>query len=105
MTLVYTVSYYYQVNGFSSRRVFSKRGIKQGDRFYPYLFILVFDILSRLITNAECKGLIQGIKLTEIAPSLIHLFFVDDAILFTRDSTEEVYQFINILNVFTNASD
>lgn len=73
MTLVTTVSYSYQVNGFSSRVVHPNRGLRQGGPFSPYLFILVFDVLSRLINEARAKNLIQGIKLAARAPSLTPL--------------------------------
>lgn len=75
MTLVTTVSYNYQVNGFSSPKVTPKRGLRQGDPLSPYLFILIFDVLSRLITMAYLSNELQGIKLAESARALSHLFF------------------------------
>lgn len=50
MAVVTSVSYTYKINGFSSDKVVPKRGIRQGDPLSPYLFILVFDVLSRLIS-------------------------------------------------------
>lgn len=103
MTLVSTVSYTYQVNGFTSRKVIPRRGLRQGDPLSPYLFILVLDVLSRLISDACGKDLLHGIHLADSAPPLSLLFFADNAILFTRDTQEDVYQLINILNIFTSA--
>lgn len=52
MSLVTTVSYKYQVNGFTSRKVVPKRGLRHGDPLSSYLLTLVFDVLSRLIIDA-----------------------------------------------------
>lgn len=55
-------------------------------------------------TNACDKNNISGIQLADNAPPLSHLFFAYDAILFARDSQAEIYQLVNILNIFTKAS-
>lgn len=98
MSLVSSVSYSYQVNGFSSRKLIPNRGLRQGDPISPYLFILVFDVLSRLITKAPLNDSFEGIKLAPSTPTLTHLFFADDAIIFSRDSIANIYQLISILS-------
>lgn len=103
MTLVSSVTYTYQVNGFNTRKVFPRRGLSQGYPLSAYLFILVFDVLSRLISEVASKDLIQGIKLAEYVPSLTHLFFADDDIVFSKDSPKEVFQITKTLNLLTNA--
>ena len=58
----FLVSYNIIVNGKKSGTVFPSRGLRQGDPLSPYLFLFVFDVLSRLIGNAiECKSF-AGIK-------------------------------------------
>lgn len=69
-----------------------------------HISILVFDVLSRLISNAYDNEQVKGIKLAPYASTLTHLFFADDVILFTGDSAEEIYNIVSILNVFTSAS-
>lgn len=64
----------------------------------------MFDVLSRLISHASSNGLIKGLLLAPTAPILTHLFFADDAIIFGQANKEEIYQIINIFNVFTAAS-
>lgn len=75
MSLVSSVKYSYQVNGSRSKVIVPGCGLRQGDPLSPYLFILVFDVLSRMLTNANSLGLIQGLKLDPRAPTLTHLFF------------------------------
>lgn len=93
MALVTSISYSYQVNGFSSNKIFPKRGLRHGDPLSPYLFIKVFDVLSRLITDAHTNLSFHGIKLAESTPSH-SLIFADDSILFSRDSQEDMYRLI-----------
>lgn len=69
LTLVSTVSYNSQVNGFKSWKLIPQRGLRQGDLISPYLFILVFDDLSRLIFDAATRRDLNGIKLDNAAPS------------------------------------
>lgn len=71
---------------------------------FPYLFILAFDVLSRLITCAHENNNFCGIKLAASTSALTYLFFVDDAIIFSKDSPEDIYNVVSILNSFTTAS-
>lgn len=104
MSLVSSVKYSYQVNGSRSKVIVPSRGLRQGDPLSPYLFILVFDVFSRLISYANSIGLIKGLTLAKDAPTLTHLFFADDSVLFGRASKEEMFQVVKILNDFTVAS-
>lgn len=45
-------------------------------------------------------GNLKGLLLAPTAPSLTHLFFADDSILFGQATKEEIYQFVKILNDF-----
>lgn len=104
MKLVSSVSYKYKVNGFLSQSIIPQRGLRQGDPLYPYLFILVADVLSHMIIKAQEQNRIQGITWGDHGPVLTHLFFADDALLFARASPEEVYQLVTILNCYSMAS-
>lgn len=104
MKMVSSVSYKYKVNGFVSQKLVPHRGLRQGDPLSPYLFILAADALSLMLTNAKEKGMIQGVQLCEGAPILTHSFFADDALLFVRATTDNIYQVVKILNSYTAAS-
>lgn len=69
MKLVNTVSYQYQVNGFRTRKLTPTRGLRQGDPISPYLFMLAFDSLSRMLTKAQEERRFLGLKL---AVMLLH---------------------------------
>lgn len=104
MSMVASVSYTYQFNGFKTRVLIPQRGLKQGDPISPYLFILVFDVLSRKISRAFNRVDFNGIGLANSAPTLTHLFFVDDVVIFSQDSPESIVTLTAILNLFTAAS-
>lgn len=104
MKLVNTVTYSYKVNGFTSSSIIPQRGLRQGDPLSPFLFILVADALSLMISEAVQKGDLEGFKLAPGAPTLTHLMFADDALLFTKVNQKEVYMMMRILNEYSAMS-
>lgn len=60
------------------------RGLCQGDPLSPFLFVLVTEVLSRIIKREEQRNKIHGIKISRSAPPITNLLFVDDVILFCR---------------------
>ena len=58
------------------------RGLRQGDPFSPYLFILMAEVLSTMIHKSIARGNIQGIRLVKDCPELSHSFFADDSVFF-----------------------
>lgn len=90
ITLVTTVSYTYQVNAFSSRKVLPKRGLRQGDPLSPYLYILVFDVLSRLITDVVSKNHLQGSNWQNL-PLLSYIYFLQMMQFFLQETLLNMY--------------
>lgn len=83
MFLINSISYKYQVNGFLSECLLPHRGLRQGDPLSPYLFIIVFDVLSRMLSQGRNSNVLQGVNLAANVP-LTHLFFADDVLLFAQ---------------------
>lgn len=55
------------------------------------------DELSHKLTIAEGEGQITGCQVNSVAPSVIHLLFVDDGFLFFKASVQEAVTVKDIL--------
>jgi hypothetical protein len=82
MTCVTTVRYSVRLNGTDLSPFHLSRGQRQDDTLSPYLFLLVVDYLSLLVKSYERQGLISGVRVCRQGPSISHLLFTDDSILF-----------------------
>ncbi|XP_019186548.1 PREDICTED: uncharacterized protein LOC109181252 [Ipomoea nil] len=87
---VTTISYNITVNDEPTGNVVPTRGIRQGDPLSPYLFIICAEGLSTLLNRAESCGDMHGIKIARNAPSINHLLFADDCLLFFRACPREM---------------
>ncbi|XP_058757456.1 uncharacterized protein LOC131630719 [Vicia villosa] len=99
-----SVSYKVLINGAPSRCFTPERGLRQGDPFSPYLFILCANVFSGLIKKAANHKEIHGLKIARNSPMITHLFFADDSLLFARASLEEARRIKDILKVYERAS-
>lgn len=90
MQCVSSVSYRLCINGKKSDIIFPERGIRQGDPLSPYLFILIADVLSRMVGDAVEREETKPLKITRYCPALSHLFFADDSLFFVEVSVENV---------------
>lgn len=87
-TCVSTVTYEVNVNGKRTRTIRQSRGLRHGDPLSPYLFILVANVLSRLLEEQVARGNMNGKRSKAGCPEIHHLFFVDDSHLFIREPVD-----------------
>ena len=69
----------------------SSRGLRQGDPLSPLLFLLIMEVLSRLLKKSEECNLIRGFQVGSVkfvGVRISYLLFVDDTILFCDASRE-----------------
>lgn len=78
------------------------RGIRQGDPLSPFLFVLYIEILSRMLNNEENLNNFKGIKISRTSPSISHLLFADDLVIFCRASIEDAQCIKRVLNSFSS---
>lgn len=72
------------MNGGKTESFKPSRGIGQGDPLSPYLFILGQEVLSGLIDHDLKLKNINDIKTSISGPTITHVMYVDDIILFSK---------------------
>ena len=91
------------VNGFPAGFFGSSRGLRQSDLLSPFLFLLIMEVLSRILKKTEEGGLLQGFHVglvNSIGIRISYLLFVDDAILFCDASREQLLSIRLVLTCF-----
>ena len=81
------------INGTPAGFFNSSRGIYQGDPLSLLLFLLVMEVLSRLLKKTEEGGFIRGFQVGAALGDgleVSHLLYVDDTILFCDTCPEQV---------------
>ena len=71
----------------------SSRGLRQGDPLSPLLFLLIMEVLSRMLKKTENCGLLRGFLVgptNSIGVRISHLLFADDTILFCDASRDQL---------------
>uniref|UniRef100_A0A803P4J3 CCHC-type domain-containing protein n=1 Tax=Cannabis sativa TaxID=3483 RepID=A0A803P4J3_CANSA len=97
---VTSVSYSVLFNGSPLKKFSPQRGLRQGDPLSPFIFLLCQEVLSKLLSSAEHRGLIHGIKIARNAPTISHLMFTDDTILFARGNENEAGELLKCLATY-----
>ncbi|KAL5541281.1 hypothetical protein UlMin_042503 [Ulmus minor] len=104
MDCVTSVYYSLLINGEKVGYIRPSRGLRQGDPLSPYLFLLCAEGLSSLIHTFERTGQLQGMRCGTNGPTISHLFFADDSLLFLEASPASCYAIKEILLQYEKAS-
>jgi hypothetical protein len=104
MRLVTSISFSIQLNGDCLELFTPSRGIRQGDPSSPYLFLLAVEALSCLLKSRNQSSTLNGIKVAPSAPTVSHLLFTDDSLLFFRVDRESAQEVKEVLNIYYQAS-
>lgn len=99
-----SVSYTIKLNNNKVRQINAKRGLIQGCPLSPYPFVICAHGLSLLMSKAEARGAIHGVRVCRRAQSISHLMFADECILFFKAEIEESNHIVNIMHTFEAAS-
>ena len=98
MMCVTTVSYSVLINGEPKGKIKPSRGLRQGDPISPYLFLLCAEGLSAMFKKEERGGgHLKGVAVSRRAPSITHMLFADDSIVFCRATKEECDRVVKVL--------
>ena len=88
-----TASFSVLVNGTSKGFFQSSRGLRQGDLFSPYLFVIAIEVFSSFLKKAMDGGFMSGCKVkgrNEERVQISHLLFADDTLVFCQASQDQL---------------
>lgn len=100
---VCTTSFSLGFNGATYGFFKERRGLRQGDRLSPYLYVLAMNCLSISLNKAAKEEKFKyhpKCKRTE----LTHLFFADDLLIFCDGTQQSVAAILDILHDFEQRS-
>ena len=81
------------INGSPSEFFNSSRGLRQGDPLSLYPFVIGMEVFSILVDKATFGDSSQGFKIANRFGEELqinHLLFVDDTLVFCRDSRDQL---------------
>lgn len=100
MLCVSSVSYFFLLNGSQFGSLSPNRGIRQGDPLSLYLFSYCVEAFIQMVETAVDHGRIKGIRIDPTAPTISHLCFADDTILFSQATAQEAEAVRSILEKY-----
>jgi hypothetical protein len=96
------------INGSSSGFFGSSRGVRQGDLLSPFLFVLVMEAFSRMISAIYSRGLISGFSVGTREVDQVevsHLLFADDTLVFCGADASQISHMGTLLVCFEAVSE
>lgn len=104
MSCVTTPSFSARINGKAYGNFLPSRGFCQGDPLSSYLIMLCVEGFTLLLAKVEEDGRLHGVSIYRTAPTISHLLFTDDSLLFCQTNQEEVQVITEVLNLYAMAS-
>lgn len=92
------------VNGVSCGYFQPTRGVKQGDPLSPILFILTSEALSSMLIHKFGTGLLSPYATSLSCPTITHLAFADDIIIFANGGLPTLKGISKTLDIYQTAS-
>lgn len=104
MGCVSSVNFVVIINEHPGDKFAPSRGLRQGDPLSPYLFLLVSDVLSRLIHMHVDQMRFEGVRMNPCGPVISHIFFADNTLIFLKADKLNCSNLVDLLRAYCDAS-
>ncbi|KAK2649747.1 hypothetical protein Ddye_017236 [Dipteronia dyeriana] len=92
--------FYVTMNGTFKDFFQSAQGLQQGDPLSPYLFIIMEEVLTRLLRNFFENGRIDRFTHPVGVPLVCHLLYTDDLLIFSNGGQKYIKRLVEILTTY-----
>lgn len=99
-----SVGYSFLINGGPRGKVVATRGLRQGDPLSPFLFLLVVNVLSRIVGKFVEGNIFEPFKVGKDKVVLSHLQFADDTLFFYSGNENSFFISNHVLAFFEEMS-
>lgn len=103
LVCISTASFSVAVNGSLEGFFTSARGIRQGCSLSPYLYVIMNNVLSKMLNETAATGAFEYHPQCS-AVNLTHLCFVDDILVFTDAYVQSLEGVLQVMNQFAGFS-
>nr|XP_023924073.1 uncharacterized protein LOC112035482 [Quercus suber] len=104
MGCVTTSSFSVRIDGKTYGNFKPTRGLRQGDPLSLYLFFICAEAFTSLLAREEVFGWLHGVSICRYAPSISHLLFANDSLVFCQAKREEMQVISDVLALYAVAS-
>lgn len=101
LSCISSVTFEILVNGGKPENFRPSRRLRQGDPLSPYLFILGQEILSRMLDHELRQRNIKGIRTSISGPTITHVMYADDIVLFSKATKKDAETISEILEKYS----
>ena len=92
------------LNGVPGKRIYIRRGVRQGDPYSPLIFVLAADLLQSILNKAMRLNLITAPLQVNSCPHFPIVQYADDTLVVMQADSRQLFCLKALLNTFATAT-